>query len=47
MFGKRTVLVALMATTLVLGAVAVASATDPSGLVPKIARAMPRRSAPL
>ena len=32
MFGKRTVLVALMATTLVLGAVAVASATDPSGL---------------
>ena len=29
MFGKRTVLVALMATTLVLGAVAVASATDP------------------
>ena len=32
MFGKRTVLVALMATTLVLSAVAMASATDPSGL---------------
>ena len=32
MFGKRTVLVALMATTLVLAAVAVASATLPSGL---------------
>ena len=32
MFGKRTMLVALMATALVLGAVAVASATDPSGL---------------
>jgi quercetin dioxygenase-like cupin family protein len=31
MFGKRTVLVALMAAGLVLGAVAVASATDPSG----------------
>jgi quercetin dioxygenase-like cupin family protein len=31
MFGKRTVLVALMAAALVLGAVAVASATDPSG----------------
>ena len=33
MFRKRTVLVALMATALVLGVVAVASATDPSGLV--------------
>ena len=32
MFGKRTMLVALMATVLVLSAVAVASATDPSGL---------------
>ena len=31
MFGKRTVLVALMATVLVVSAVAVASATDPSG----------------
>ena len=31
MFGKRTVLVVLMATALVLGVVAVASATDPSG----------------
>jgi quercetin dioxygenase-like cupin family protein len=30
MFGKRTVLMALMATALVLGAVAVASATPPS-----------------
>ena len=33
MFRKRTVLVALMAMALVLGVVAVASATDPSGLV--------------
>ena len=31
MFGKRTVLVALMAAVLVVSAVAVASATDPSG----------------
>ena len=29
MFGKRTMLVALMATALVLGAVAVATATAP------------------
>ena len=32
MLGKRTVLVVLTATALVLGMVAVASATDPSGL---------------
>ena len=32
MFGKRTVLVALMAVVLVVSAVAVASATDPAGL---------------
>ena len=31
MFGKRTMLVALIATVLVVSAVAVASATDPSG----------------
>jgi quercetin dioxygenase-like cupin family protein len=33
MFGKRTVLVALMAAVLVVSAVVMASATDPSGFV--------------
>jgi quercetin dioxygenase-like cupin family protein len=45
MFGRRTVLVALMAAGLVLGAVAMASATDPSGFASVvIGRAQASRS---